>query len=53
VADETGLVFRKQAHRYEGIVNFNDRGRCRQVLSDFNDSWEKSAPDPELRRLHL
>ena len=53
IADETGVLMRKQALRYEGFVNFNDRGRCRQLLSDFNDSWEKSAPDPELRRLHL
>ena len=53
IGDETGLVYRKQAQRYEGFVNFNDRGRCRQLLADFRDSWEKAAPDPELRRLHL
>lgn len=53
VGDETALVYRKQAQRYEGFVNFNDRGRCRQVLTDFRDSWEKAAPDPELRRLHI
>jgi hypothetical protein len=53
VGDETALVYRKQAQRYEGFVNFNDRGRCRQILADFRDSWEKSAPDPELRRLHI
>ncbi|MGD8568392.1 MAG: hypothetical protein PVJ39_09915 [Gammaproteobacteria bacterium] len=53
VGDETALVYRKQAQRYEGFVNFNDRGRCRQVLADFRDSWEKAAPDPELRRLHI
>ena len=53
IGDETGLVYRKQAQRYEGFVNFNDRGRCRQLLADFHDSWEKAVPDPELRRLHL
>lgn len=53
VGDETGVVFRKQPQRYEGFVNFNDRSRCRQLLADFRDSWEKALPDPELRRLHL
>ena len=53
VCDETGLIYRRQTHRYEGIANFNDRGRCRQLLAEFHDSWEKAVPDPELRRLHI
>ena len=48
-----GVVYRRQIHRYEGFANFNDRGRCRQLLADFKDSWEKAAPDAELRRLHI
>jgi len=53
ICDETALIYRRQIHRYEGILNFNDRGRCRQILAEFRDSWEKAAPDPELRRLHI
>jgi len=53
IADETALVYRRQPQRYEGFVNFNERGRCRLLLADFKDSWEKAAPDPELRRLHI
>ena len=53
IGDETAIVYRRQTHRYEGFVNFNDRGRCRQLLTDFKDSWEKATPDPELRRLHI
>ena len=53
IGDETALLYRRHAQRYEGFVNFNDRGRCRQILADFRDSWEKAAPDPELRRLHI
>jgi hypothetical protein len=53
IGDETAVVYRRQTQRYEGFVNFNDRGRCRQLLTDFKDSWEKAAPDPELRRLHI
>lgn len=53
IGDETAVVYRRQTHRYEGFVNFNDRGRCRQLLADFRDSWEKAAPEAELRRLHI
>jgi hypothetical protein len=53
IADETALIYRRQPQRYEGFVNFNERGRCRLLLADFKDSWEKAAPDPELRRLHI
>lgn len=53
ICDETALIYRKQTHRYEGFVNFNDRGKCRQILADFKDSWEKSVPEGEFRRLHI
>lgn len=53
ICDETAILYRKQTHRYEGFVNFNDRGKCRQILADFRDSWEKSAPESEFRRLHI
>jgi hypothetical protein len=53
IEDETALIYRRQPQRYEGFVNFNERGRCRLLLADFKDSWEKAAPDPELRRLHI
>ena len=53
ICDETAILYRKQTHRYEGFINFNDRGKCRQILADFRDSWEKSAPESEFRRLHI
>ena len=53
ICDETAILYRKQTHRYEGFVNFNDRGKCRQILADFRDSWEKSMPEQEFRRLHI
>ena len=53
ICDETAILYRKQTHRYEGFVNFNDRGKCRQILADFKDSWEKSMPEHEFRRLHI
>ena len=53
ICDDTAILYRKQTHRYEGFVNFNDRGKCRQILADFRDSWEKSMPEQEFRRLHI
>lgn len=53
LADSTGLLQRKLATRYEGEVCFSDAVRCRQLKKFFDDCWEKSAPDPALRRLHL
>ena len=53
ICDETAILYRKQTHRYEGFVNFNDRGKCRHILADFKDSWEKSMPEHEFRRLHI
>lgn len=53
IGDECAVIYRKDTHRYEGFVNFNDRGFCRRQLMDFKDSWEKSAQDVNLQRLHI
>lgn len=53
IADGSGLVHRRQADRYEGEICFHSPLKCRQLLKYFDDCWEKSGADPELRRLHL
>ena len=53
IVDETGLMHKKLADRYEGMVNFNDSLEARNLAKFFDEVWEKSDPDPELRRLHL
>jgi len=53
VADETGLIHRRIADRYEGIADFRNPLKARNLAYFFDEVWEKSAPDPELRRLHL
>ena len=53
VADKTGLLYRTIGDRYEGHVNFNDRFESQNLLDFFATTWEHSAPDPELRRLHI
>jgi hypothetical protein len=53
VADATGLLRRTIGERYEGFVNFNTRYDCKNIVDLFNAMWEKSLPDPELRRLYI
>lgn len=53
VFDERGLIKRQLADRYEGIANFNDPNMARMLISYFDEVWEVSQPDPNLRRLHL
>ncbi len=53
IVDETALVYRVAFDRYEGFVHFNDRQQCRHLMEFFKRTWEKSTPDPELKRLHI
>lgn len=53
IADKTGVLYRTIGDRFEGYVNFDDRFECKNLLDFFATTWEHSAPDPELRRLHI
>ena len=51
--DGKGVIYLRHSDRYEGLANF-DRPRLATELSNFfNEVWEHSAPDENLRRLHL
>jgi len=53
IVDDVGIIHRPYADRYEGSVEFNNPGRARLLAKEFKDAWERSVPEPELRRLHL
>ncbi|MCZ6803215.1 MAG: hypothetical protein O7D86_04585 [Proteobacteria bacterium] len=53
IADEIGYLFRENADRYKGKVNFNSRRESKYLLDVFNDMWETAEPDPNLRRMHI
>lgn len=53
VADETGLLLRRSAARYEGSVNFNARKEARERVKFFNEVWRPSEPDPKLKHLSI
>lgn len=53
VADEIGVVDRKQGDRFEATADFNDPGRARDLLEFFAGLWEKSKPTPETQHISL
>ena len=53
VVDERGILRRPHGARFEGTVEFNNPGEARQLLKYFNDAWERSVPETELKRLHI
>ncbi|HEY5790081.1 MAG TPA: hypothetical protein VIX81_05610 [Gammaproteobacteria bacterium] len=53
VVDDKGFLYRSLASQYEGVVDFSEPNRCRELTKLFGDVWEHSAPDPNLRRLHI
>ncbi len=53
IADDTGLVYRPLASRYEASASFHAPLEARRHLDNFNEAWEHAFTDPELRRLHL
>ena len=53
VADELGYLYRTVADRYEAQASFRDRKRARELTRYFEEIWQRSEPDPQLRRLSL
>ncbi len=53
IVDDVGIIRRAHNDRFEGLAEFNNPGEARLLLKTFNEAWERSQPEPELRRLHL
>lgn len=53
IADEAGVLHRRIADRYDGIVDLHAPRHARELVTFFNDAWGRSEAYPELRRLHL
>ncbi len=53
MVDDVGYIRRELADRYEGVVDFNAPLQVRNMAKIFRDMWERGAPDPNLRRLHI
>ncbi|MCG6887611.1 MAG: hypothetical protein LJE74_10405 [Proteobacteria bacterium] len=53
IFDDRGVIKRQLADRYEGIASFNDPMTARPLGAFFDEVWEISQPDPNLRRLYI
>ena len=53
LADNYGVMHRTLAERFEGTVCFRDPLEVKRLRELFDEIWDRSEPDPELRRLHL
>lgn len=53
VVDKIGVLHRRLSDRYEGEVNFHAPEQGAVLVKFFDEVWELSEPDPQLRRLHI
>jgi len=53
IADQTVLLHQADPRNFIGSFASQGTGKARELLNFFMELWEKSAPDPELRRLYL
>lgn len=53
LVDGTGLLHRRSADRYEGMASFRQPLRARELGNFFDEVWQRSAPHPDLQRLHF
>lgn len=53
MVDRRGLIHNKTGESYRAVVNFNAPSEAALLLHFFDEVWERSEPDPELRALGI
>ena len=53
LADDQGLLLRPQADDHSGHAHYRDPARVRQLQRQFDQSWDTSISDPDLRSFVL
>ena len=53
IADDKATVYRLQASRWDGISDMNDPAVARRYLNFFDEVWQASAPDAQLRQMQM
>lgn len=53
ITDDTGLLYRPLAARYEGFADPDNPFEASTRLRRFDEIWETAEPEPEFRRLGL
>jgi hypothetical protein len=53
IADESALVYRTDANRWDGMADTYEPAVARVYLNTFDELWNACEVDPELRQMHL
>ncbi|ARU88404.1 histone acetyltransferase HPA2 [Pseudomonas sp. M30-35] len=53
LADDRGVLLRPEADQFSGYASYQDAGRVRLRQAHFNQAWETSITDPDLRSFLL
>lgn len=53
LVDDVAFIHRSFADRFTGSANYKDPLQTKQYGILFNDIWQISEPDPQVRRLHI
>lgn len=53
LVDDYGLLHRRHAPRFEGTFSCKAPLEVRRLRASFDEIWDRSEPDADLRRLHL
>lgn len=53
LADDQGMLVRPEAQRFAGYAKYRDPGRVRQLQRLFDQTWDTSVTDPDLRSFLL
>lgn len=53
LADDRGLLMRPELDSFAGYALYNDPGRCRLRQVQFDQAWDQSVSDPDLRSFLL
>ncbi len=53
VVDNAGYLYKQLGSQFHGQFNFNDKLKVRELAKHFDEAWERSRPDPEMRRLFI
>ena len=51
--DSKGVIFLYHGDRYDGFANFNRPRLVSELTNFFDEVWNHSEPDSNLRRLHI
>lgn len=53
IADGKGYVTRRTGERYVGQANFHDPREAALLIEEFEEMWQKSTVDADLRKFHI